>query len=487
MPIGIQNIPMIKGIIFDLDGVLVDAVDWHFKALNRALNLFGYSLDELEHQEKYDGLPTTKKLEMISESKGLPRNLHSFIIDQKQNYTLETIRKNCMVSSQITELLSSLKERGYSLAVASNSVKQTIHSVLDQMRITSYFDVILSRQDVSRGKPHPDIFYRALELMNLGSNETLIIEDSKPGIMAANQVTPHVLVVKSPTEVKLETINPVLSKLDQTLSPNLMTPKRHNPLIQVVVPMAGLGTRFQSAGYSEPKPFIKVLNKPMIQWVTENMTPSQWLYNFTFICHSDHLKQSHYKDVLNSLATKSQIVPVLKTTEGAACTVLLAADKLNPSQPLLLANSDQWIDAPIDAFLDDAINSGCDGSIMTFKATEDKWSYARLNTMGRVVEVAEKVPISDHATVGVYYFKHAEDFINGAFSMLRKNIRTQGEFYACPVYNELIGANKRIKIFEIGKEKMHGLGTPEDLEAFIDWHTTQPSLFYSIDPVPKNM
>ncbi|NBY19293.1 HAD family phosphatase [bacterium] len=127
---------MIKGIIFDLDGVLVDAVDWHFKALNKALSLFGYSLEEKEHQEKFDGLPTAKKLEMLSESKGLPRNLHSFIVDQKQVYTLETIKRTVPPSKEITELLSSLKERGYSLAVASNSVKQTIHLVLDQMRIT---------------------------------------------------------------------------------------------------------------------------------------------------------------------------------------------------------------------------------------------------------------------------------------------------------------------------------------------------------------
>ncbi len=480
---------MIKGIIFDLDGVLVDAVNWHFKALNRSLNLFGYSLEEKEHQEKYDGLPTAKKLEMLSESKDLPRNLHSFIIDQKQLYTLETIRKNCSPSPQITELLSSLKERGYTLAVASNSVKQTIHLVLEQMRISSYFDIVLSRQDVSRGKPHPDIFYRALELMNMGSNETLIVEDSKPGVIAANQVTPHVFVVKSPKEVNLQTINPVLAKLDQSLSPVSVTLKRHNPLIQIVVPMAGLGTRFQAAGYEAPKPFINILDKPMIQWVTESMTPSQWLYNFTFLCQNEHLKEAKYNNILKSITPKSQIVRVLKTTEGAACTVLLGVDKLNPSQPLVLANSDQWIEAPIDEFIEDAINSGCDGSIMTFKATEDKWSYARVNKLGRVVEVAEKVPISEHATVGIYYFKHAQDFIDAAFSMVRKNIRTQGEFYVCPVYNELISSNKRVKIFEIERDLMHGLGTPEDLEAFVRWHQNQPTpeLKFPIDPPHKNM
>lgn len=480
---------MIKGIIFDLDGVLVDAVDWHFKALNRSLNLFGCALDEIEHKEHFDGLPTIKKLEMLSESKGLPKNLHPFIMEQKQTYTLETIKNNCQPSTPITELLSSLKERGYSLAVASNSIKQTIHFVLEQMRITSYFDVILSRQDVSRGKPHPDIFYRALELMNLGAHETLIIEDSKPGVIAANQVTSNVLVVKSPDEVNLSTINPVLNQLEQSGTQSSRISKRHSPLIQIVVPMAGLGTRFQAVGYTDPKPFIPVFGKPMIQWVVENMTPCDLPHNFTFLCHKDHLKDPKYKTDLNKIAPNSQIVPVLKTTEGAACTVLLGIDKLNPSQPLVLANSDQWVDAPIDDFLEDAINSGCDGSIMTFKAHEDKWSYARLNTMGRVVEVAEKVPISEHATVGIYYFKHAQDFIDGAFSMVRKNIRTKGEFYVCPVYNELIGANKRIKIFEIDKSKMHGLGTPEDLKSFVNWYENNaisPAKI-SIDPHLKNL
>ncbi|MFM8312686.1 MAG: HAD-IA family hydrolase [Deltaproteobacteria bacterium] len=480
---------MIKGIIFDLDGVLVDAVDWHFRSLNKALNHFGYALDENEHRDKFDGLPTAKKLEMLSEAKGLPRNLHSFITDQKQIYTLETIKRNCQPSSTITELLSSLKERGYTLAVASNSVKQTIHMVLDQMRISSFFDVILSRQDVARGKPHPDIFYRAIELMNLGSNETLIVEDSKPGITAANQVTPHVLVVKSPNEVNLQNINPVLHKLDQKVSPESLISKRHNPLIQVVIPMAGLGTRFQAAGYREPKPFIPVLNKPMIQWVTENVAPERWLHNFTFLCHGDHMKSPKFRETLSHMAPKSQMVPVPKTTEGAACTVLLGVDKLNPSQPLVLANSDQWIDIAIDDFIEDAVNSGCDGSIMTFKSQEEKWSYARLNKMGRVVEVAEKVPISDHATVGIYYFKHAQDFIDGAYSMIRKNIRTKGEFYVCPVYNELIAANKRIKIFEIEKSQMHGLGTPEDLTQFLKWQENRyhPPVQISIDPLNKNL
>ncbi|NBY19292.1 hypothetical protein EBQ74_03400 [bacterium] len=323
--------------------------------------------------------------------------------------------------------------------------------------------------------------------MNLGSNETLIIEDSKPGIIAANQVTPHVFVVKSPKEVNLSNINPVLNKLDQSPSSENISFRRNNPLIQIVVPMAGLGTRFQAAGYEAPKPFINVLGKPMIQWVVENMAPSQWLHNFTFLCHNDHMKETSYIRSLKSMAPKSQIVPVLKTTEGAACTVLLGVDKLNPSQPLVLANSDQWIDAPIDDFIEDAINSGCDGSIMTFKATEDKWSYARLNKMGRVVEVAEKVPISEHATVGIYYFKHAQDFIDGAFSMIKKDIRTKGEFYVCPVYNELISTNKRIKIFEIEKEKMHGLGTPEDLETFLNWVKNQPVTVppFPIDPKKK--
>jgi len=464
---------MIKGIIFDLDGVLVDAVDWHFKALNQALKLFGYSMEESEHQDKFDGLPTAKKLEMLSEAKGLPRNLHSFIIDQKQIYTLETIRKNCAPSNEISELLSSLKERGFTLAVASNSVKPTIHLVLDQMRISSYFDVILSRQDVSRGKPHPDIFYRALELMNLGSNETLIVEDSKPGVIAASQVTPHVLVVKSPKEVNLRTINPFLAKLEETTLTGSINVRRHNPLIQIVVPMAGMGTRFQAAGYDRPKPFIDVLGKPMIQWVTENLAPKNWLHNFTFLSNKDHLREKKYTNCLESVAPKSQIVPVLKTTEGAACTVLLSVDKLNPSQPLILANSDQWVDICIDDFIGDAISSGCDGSIMTFKAKEDKWSYARLNKLGRVVEVAEKVPISENATVGIYYFKHAQDFIDAAISMIRKNIRTKGEFYVCPVYNELISMNKKIKIYEIDKEQMHGLGTPEDLHAFLKWYSSR--------------
>ena len=229
--------------------------------------------------------------------------------------------------------------------------------------------------------------------------------------------------------------------------------------------MAGLGTRFQAAGYVKPKPFIDVFERPMIQWVIENVSPSTANPHFTFICNETQLRENGIEKDLKNLSPDSSIVTVPATTEGAACTALLAMDSINPEAPLLIANSDQWVDTSIDQFL--AKTEGCDGLIMTFPASDKKWSYAKVNAKGLVTEVAEKNPISSHATVGIYYFRKAKFFFEAAQSMIRKNIRVNNEFYVCPVYNELIQQGKRIEICEIPETAMYGLGTPEDLQSFL--------------------
>lgn len=206
--------------------------------------------------------------------------------------------------------------------------------------------------------------------------------------------------------------------------------------------MAGRGQRFVDAGYETPKPYLPLNGRRMIEEVVANVTPAR-NHRLTLITSDD----------------------VTEVTEGAACTVLLKKDVFNNDEPLLLANSDQIIDANINDFIQDAIDRDLDGSIMVFPATEHKWSYAKVVDR-KVVQVAEKKPISTMATVGIYYFKHGSDFVKAAEQMIEKNIRTNGEFYVCPVYNELIEMGKNIGVYMITAEQMHGLGTPEDYERY---------------------
>lgn len=236
--------------------------------------------------------------------------------------------------------------------------------------------------------------------------------------------------------------------------------------LTIVVPMAGLGSRFADAGYTTPKPLIPILGVPMIQLVIENLRPSR-PHRFIFICRREHLHAYDLDRHFKAWAPGSAIVALDRVTQGAACTVL-AASPLFDDGPLMIANSDQYVDTSIDSYL--AIqDGGFDGLIMTMKARDPKWSFVGLDPDNLVTRVAEKEPISDEATVGIYNFAKASDFVAGAERMIAADKRVNGEFYVAPVYNELIADGAKIAICNIGSdiEGMHGLGTPADLNLFL--------------------
>lgn len=459
---------MIKAVVFDLDGVLVDAAEWHYQALNRALGLFGYSLTAEDHALNFNGLPTALKLNRLSQQRGLPQTLHGFINEMKQAYTRTILAEKCHVRPELVAMIEKLQARGLKIAVASNSARATVELVLERMAITDLFEVRASHEDVGAPKPSPDVYLYTFRKLALQPHECLIVEDSSPGIQAARASGAHVMTVRNPSEVTLERIEKELAliALDESTGDTEPTART----LEIVIPMAGLGSRFAAAGYDKPKPFIDVFGRPMIQWVIDNVRPSHVPYRFTFLCNEQHLRQYDTEAALTRVAPGCRIVSVPATTEGAACTMLLASDLLTPDWPLLIANSDQWVEFSIDTFLGDAVRTNCDGSILTFEASDKKWSYARLNEDGRVSEVAEKDPISPHATVGIYYFKRSQDFLEGAKEMIRRDIRTNGEFYVCPVYNEVIRAGRDVRIHDIPAASMHGLGTPEDLQQFQRWY-----------------
>lgn len=236
-------------------------------------------------------------------------------------------------------------------------------------------------------------------------------------------------------------------------------------MINVVIPMAGRGSRFEQAGYTFPKPLIEVNNKPMIQVVVENIGVKA---NYIFLVLREHYEKYALKYLMPLICgdNSCQIVFVDSITEGAACTVLLAKEHINNDDELFIANSDQWVNWNPDHFLQFMHNKNADGGIVSFLATHPKWSFAKIEeTTGLITEVAEKKPISNIATVGIYYCKNGKDFVAGAEQMIAKNIRTNNEYYVCPVFNELIGNGKLIYNYPIAE--MCGLGTPEDLNKYL--------------------
>jgi len=239
-------------------------------------------------------------------------------------------------------------------------------------------------------------------------------------------------------------------------------------MINIVLPIAGRGSRFAEAGFELPKPLIPVHGKPMIEVVVNNIRPL-CEHRFIFVALEEHLDHLGMKETLNRIAPGCIIVPVNEVTEGAACTVLLAREYIDNNDQLMMANSDQWVDIDINDYLSLMDDKKLDGLIMTMWADDPKWSFVGFDNDGQVSNVVEKEVISNEATVGIYNFQRGSDFVKAAGQMITKNLRVNNEFYVAPAYNEMIIDQAKIRTFNIGKEYdgMYGMGIPSDLESFI--------------------
>lgn len=245
-----------------------------------------------------------------------------------------------------------------------------------------------------------------------------------------------------------------------------MTATKHK--LNIVIPMAGAGSRFAKEGYTDPKPLIQVNGMPMIELVIKNLRPKM-PHQFIFICQQAHIINYHLLEKFNRWAPGCIVVGIDGVTEGAACTVLAAKDHFNNNNPLMIANSDQYVDVDINKYLAAMQTERLDGLIMTMKANDAKWSYVGLDQSYRVTCVVEKEVISDEATVGIYNFRSGSLFVESAESMIMKKLRVNNEFYVAPVYNQIIENGNSVGIFNIGSEAngMYGLGTPADLGLFL--------------------
>jgi len=196
----------IKAIIFDMDGVLIDAKEWHYEALNNALKVANIVISKREHLKTYDGLPTQKKLDILSEKKGLDKSIHPIIQKLKQQYTMELIHKKCKPTSYHTHALQKFKREGYNMAVCSNSIRETINIMMHKSKLEFFFDFYISNQDVKQGKPNPEMYHKAIKKLKLTAKECLIIEDSDKGIQAAIESGAWVMKINNITEVNYDNI-----------------------------------------------------------------------------------------------------------------------------------------------------------------------------------------------------------------------------------------------------------------------------------------
>ena len=375
---------MIKVIIFDLDGVLVDTKMIHFEALNLSLKKYGYeeiSIDD--HVKVFDGLPTNEKLKILNKKDKLPIKNFSKINKYKQKITANLLKKKIKRKTHLLEIFKYLN-KNYKIAVATNAVKSTLKICLKNLGIEKYVDFKLSNEDIINPKPNPEIYLRIFVHFGIYPSEALIVEDSHYGREAAVSSGAKLLPIKKINELNLKKI-----KLN-LISKKIINEKNiswEDNKMNVLIPMAGAGKRFFDAGYIFPKPLIEVDNKPMIQWVIESLNLNA---NYIFIIQKEHQKKYNISSVLRILKPNCKIIELDHITEGAACTTLLAKKFINNSNPLIIANSDQYIRWNSSKAIYNFNSKNLDGAILTFEAIHPKCSYAKCDKDGFVSEVAEK-------------------------------------------------------------------------------------------------
>ncbi len=451
-------------IIFDLDGVLVDSRELHYEALNAALSEVDpkFIIGRDEHLGRFDGLPTSTKLNMLTKERQLPIELHGPVWRRKQSLTQEYMKKTICIDVRLQKLLEKLKSEGYMLYCASNSIWTTIRDMLLAKGIAGYMDYWVSNEDVKRPKPHPDVYLHCIARAGVSVSETLICEDSHLGRQSALSSGAHLCPIINPSDLTEEKVRLYLTRIAaMTTSMDL----RWKGKLRVVIPMAGHGSRFVRAGYDRPKPLIDVMGKPMIQRVIENLNVDA---EFIYIVQKSHVETFALTERLQELTPGCHVISIDGVTEGAACSVLLAQHLINDDVPLLIANCDQIVEWNSNEFLHAAQN--VDGSVLTFHHPErdNKWSFAATDPSGFITEIREKVPISDEATVGIYYWKRGQDFVKYAQQMIDANERVNNEFYTAPVYNYGIRDGLKFKVHRC--RQMWGIGTPQDLEYYLSKH-----------------
>jgi HAD superfamily hydrolase (TIGR01509 family) len=446
---------MIKAIIFDLDGVLIETRKLHFDSFNYALTSCGVkALSMIEHEERFNGLPTVKKIELLrADGCNISKEKEQEIKRIKSDYTCEVLKKLVERDMELNKLFLELKDRDFKIGVASNAIRATVDSVVCGLGLEDYVDFKASNEDVIEPKPSPEIYLKCAYMLGVEPDECLVFEDNTFGIESANRAGCNVVQVKDPEDLK------------KHLKDFIM---KQNRKLNVVIPMAGDGSRFADAGYTFPKPLIEIDKKPMIQLAIESLNIKD--ANYIFIVRKEHVDKYKLDKVLKLLVPDCKIVELPYKTEGALCTILASRGYIDNESPLLIANSDQFIS---DGHIGEAVSILTDGSLdldgmlFTFESVHPKWSFVETDTYGRVRRVAEKDPISKEANTGIYFFDKGSEFVHYADKMIEKNVRVNGEFYVAPVYNEFIEDGKNIISAKIDNNSFWGLGTPEDLMYFL--------------------
>jgi beta-phosphoglucomutase-like phosphatase (HAD superfamily) len=455
---------VIKALIFDLDGVLADLCDLHrltfIKAFNAAV---GTSLlDDDIHERHLEGLDTRSKLSVCKSLFPTYSFDSDAVFKEKQAKTADELALYHF-PTRTADALTWAKEQGLILACVTNSIRATMDTVLMRLGIANgIFDLTLSNEDVSAPKPSPAGYIAAMERLGVSPLQTVIFEDSARGLAAANASGAHVVKVLNSLDITASFLESVILTGSRPVAATSL---------RIVIPMAGLGSRFAKDGFYVQKPFLPVIGEngaqeQMWEMVVENLMPKDPILRANTEVHLV-VREEQLPFFRRLPHVHLHTVPYL--TEGAACTVLTLKDLINDDVPLCIGNSDQFLDWDADEFYRAAFHVSYSGAISVFynpRPDDLKWSYAALTNDGRVSRVAEKVYIGPHATTGIYAWKRGRDFVKHAENMIARNERVNNEFYVCPVYNGAIQEGSDFRIHNC--TRFWGVGVPDDYIHFLD-------------------
>lgn len=443
-------------LFFDLDGVLVEFKDIHKNAYVQAWNsLHTQKITHEFHAAHLEARSTKQKIKICTDYFNLNDD-QTATFDSKQNIT-EGLLAVAPVYQKTKDALQWALSSGHVISCCSNSIRSTIiTSLLKLVPSIDVFKVILSNEDVKHPKPNPEIYLEALKRLNITPSDALVFEDSIVGKAAAIAAGCKVISIFDALDITPKFIEYAILHGVRPIAPQF----------NVVIPMAGLGSRFQKGGYSTPKPFLPVFGIPMFKWVIKNIVPDNLIdrAQIHIIIRKEHLER--FMELKDDDRIKIHIVPEL--TEGAACTVLTIKEHINNDLPLVVANSDQYLEWDAATFYMSLFHPEWDGVISTFDQhdpTDLRWSYAQVDKEGCIKAVAEKVFIGPIATTGIYGWSKGSSYVSDTETMISANIRVNNEFYVCPVYNIGIERGDRIRTHTC--KKMWGLGVPADYELFL--------------------
>ena len=451
----------IKLLIFDFDGVIVNTANIHLAALNKALSEIDekFIISNEENNSIYGSKTSKDKLKLLTLFKGLPIEHYKYIFDLKKKYSKE-ILQSLPISEYFSEstklIINKLHKEGFLIHLASNTNREFVNDILDKVQID--FDHILTNNDIINPKPNSEIYLRSIIAGGAEPHETIIFEDSIEGQEAAINSGAHLFPVEKAGELDYNYIKDFIF----SIKPKRIKYKSNK--LNILIPCAGFGSRFKEKGFLLPKPLINVNGIPMVAHVINDLNVDA---NYIFIIKKEHEEQYNLTNMLKLMVQDCQVILVDGKQNGAATTCLAAEHLINNQKHLMIANSDNGWDWQANQFYHSAIQNGHDGCITIFNepSKDPRWSFARVDSNGKILEIAEKNPISTLATSGSYFFNKGSDFVKYTKQMVEQKLTVLGEYYVAPIYNLMIKDGKYIDTFAI--EKFWGMGTPEELEYYL--------------------